>query len=438
MYIRAALPKIRVFLVKSEDTSGDVRNIVLNAPERVPSVCALGKVQATGGGEDLRARYDLRERSGSRLVDNFPSSIGDVVRSTYRSVGFPVIKTAPGEMAYIEKQISFEIPDLVKAGIFINGLREKPLRRYMVLHTSRLDVYEKLRLEVTETARAKITAANPVPMEVDALRMKGKGKRKYKDLSEEDEANKESGNESKSSDLNDVECYYCGKKDRKNSDGPQYKVDLDKAKCRSCFNDMLLDILDGRFMRDTQKGIQSWESDIRNSRDFCAASMSNWHYLEGNLPDSGAAMRLCFEYGIQLGRHLESQGVYGYSVEHYGSRDVFYKVGDEMMKIHFEVISVKGPIVSLAALEDAGWQLGHQGNFMGLRRGDLLLRVDRVDNVYWIFGLEGLDKDRYDLVADHICGLEEIGLEQLQVRRPELLPEEHLETNSQLEGPKNS
>ena len=33
--------------------------------------------------------------------------------------------------------------------------------------------------------------------------------------------------------------------------------------------------------------------------------------------------------------------------------------------------------------------------------------------------------DRCDLVTNHICGLEEIGLAQQQVRRPELLPEEH-------------
>ena len=51
--------------------------------------------------------------------------------------------------------------------------------------------------------------------------------------------------------------------------------------------------------------------------------------------------------------------------------------------------------------------------------------MDRVDNVYWLFGLEGLDKGRCHLVTDRICGLEEIGLEQQQVRRPGLLPEEH-------------
>ena len=59
-------------------------------------------------------------------------------------------------------------------------------------------------------------------------------------------------------------------------------------------------------------------------------------------------------------------------------KDVFFMVGNEAMKVRFEVTSVKAPILSLAALGDASWRLGHQGN----RCGDLSLQVDRVDNVY--------------------------------------------------------
>ena len=51
--------------------------------------------------------------------------------------------------------------------------------------------------------------------------------------------------------------------------------------------------------------------------------------------------------------------------------------------------------------------------------------MDRVDNVHWLFGMEGLGKAMRDLVADRVCGLEEIELDHQQVRRPELLPEEH-------------
>ena len=84
----------------------------------------------------------------------------------------------------MEKQTNFVIPDFAKAGILINGLQEEPLRRHMVTHTSRLDTHEKLRQEVTETARAKAMTVNPVPMEVDALRSKGKGKVKTKERNE--------------------------------------------------------------------------------------------------------------------------------------------------------------------------------------------------------------------------------------------------------------
>ena len=75
-----------------------------------------------------------------------------------------------------------------REGILINGLQEEQLRRHMVLHT-----YEKLRLEVTEIARAKVMTVNPVPMEVDVLRFKGKGKEKSKDHKEKGKGNKEKG-----------------------------------------------------------------------------------------------------------------------------------------------------------------------------------------------------------------------------------------------------
>ena len=157
-----------------------------------------------------------------------------------------------------------------------------------------------------------------------------------------------------------------------------------------------------------------------------AASMRNKHYPNGIMLDSGAAMSVCPvdyfpERGIQPSRRIELQPADGSPVEHYGSKDVFYMVGNEAMKVRFEVTSVKAPILSLAALEDAGCRLGHQNDRLVLRRGDLSLQVDRVDNVYWLFGLKGLGKANPDLLAD----LEEIELERQQVRRPELLPEEH-------------
>ena len=88
-----------------------------------------------------------------------------------------------------------------------------------------------------------------------------------------------------------------------------------------------------------------------------ATSMRNKHYPKGIMLDSGAAVSVCPveyfpEYGIQSGRRIVLQAVDGSPVEHYGSRDVFYMVGSEAMKVRFEVTSVKAPILCLAALED--------------------------------------------------------------------------------------
>ena len=219
-------------------------------------------------------------------------------------------------------------------------------------------------------------------MEMDVLRFKGKGKKKYKDLNEEDKVNKGEGNESKSSDPNDVECYYYGKKNRKKSDGLQCEVDLDKAKCRNCFTNMLLGILNGKFKGDTQKDIQSWKSGIWNSWDLSVAPVCDKCCMKGITLDSSATVNVCpGEYGMQSDRHIELQAVDVSLVENHGSRDVRYKVGDEAMNVRFEVTSVKKLIVSMVALEDTGWWLGDQGDFMRLRRGDLLLRVDRVNDV---------------------------------------------------------
>ena len=161
-----------------------------------------------------------------------------------------------------------------------------------------------------------------------------------------------------------------------------------------------------------------------------AASKRNKHYPNGIMLDSGAAMSVCPvdyfpECGIQPSKRIELQAADGSPVEHYGSKDVFYMVGNEAMKVRFEVTSVEAPILSVAALENAGWRLGHHNDCLVFRRGDLSLQVDRVDNVYWFFGLEVLGRVKPALVADRVCGLEEIELEREQMRRPELLPEEH-------------
>ena len=77
-----------------------------------------------------------------------------------------------------------------------------------------------------------------------------------------------------------------------------------------------------------------------------AASMRNEHYPKGIMLDSGAAMSVCpvdhfRECGIRPSRRIELQAADGSPVEHYGSKDVFYMVGNEAMKVRFEVTSAR-------------------------------------------------------------------------------------------------
>ena len=406
----------------AEETTDDVRNVALTAPQQGLSVQlyymlalltknrALGK-EGPGEGEGLAAWRGLQEQWEPKCRSRFISMLLGILNGRFKGDAQNDIESWERDIRSFEKQASFEIPDFVKAGTLIHGLQEEPLRRHMVMHTSRLDTYEKLRVEVTEIAHAKIVAVNSVPMEVDSLRFKGKGKGKSKDHKEKGKPNQGKGARGKSSDTKEVECYYCGKKGQKKSECLQHKSDFEKAKSegRPAVPPQSVHTIhevghsssssaadDARSPRGTAgiSVVRTMPGEVAYIWVLSVASVGNKCHMKGIMLDSGAAVNVCLvdyfpEYDTQSGRHIELQGADGSSVKHYGSRDVLYKVGDEVMKIHFEVASVKGPIVSLAALEDAGWRLSHQGDFMGLRCGDLLLRVDRVDNVYWLFGFGG-------------------------------------------------
>ena len=168
---------------------------------------ALDKVQAAGAGEGLAAWRGLQEQWEPKSRSRFTSMLLGILSGRFKGDAHNDIESWERDIRSFEKQTNFEIPDFVKAGILINGLQEEPLRRHMVLHTSRLDTYEKLRLEVTEIARAKIMAVNPVPMEVDSLRFKGKGKGKTKDHKEKGKPNQGKGAHGKSPDVKEMECY---------------------------------------------------------------------------------------------------------------------------------------------------------------------------------------------------------------------------------------
>ena len=62
------------------------------------------------------------------------------------------------------------VPDFVKAGIVVKGIKERALRHQLVIHNARLDSYEKLKQEVFDIARAKSAlgaASTSSPVEFD-------------------------------------------------------------------------------------------------------------------------------------------------------------------------------------------------------------------------------------------------------------------------------
>ena len=166
-YIEAALPDIRTLVIKAEETTDDVRNVVLSAAEQALSVQvyymlalltknrALDKVQAAGEGEGWAAWRGLQDQWEPKSRSRFTSMMLGILNGRYTGDAQNDIESWERDIRSFEKQTNFVIPDFVKAGILINGLQEEPLRRPMVTHTSRLDTHEKLRQEVTEHRQGK-------------------------------------------------------------------------------------------------------------------------------------------------------------------------------------------------------------------------------------------------------------------------------------------
>ena len=266
---------------------------------------ALDKVQAVGEGEGLGVWRGLQEQWEPKSRSRFTSLLLGILSGRFKGDAQNDIESWERDIRSFEKQTSFAIPDFVKAGILIYGLQEELLRRHMVLHTSRLDAYEKFRLEVTAIARAKVMSVNPVPMDVEALRFKGKGKGKTKDHKEKGKANREKGAHSKSPNPKDVGCYCFGKKGHKKSDCAQRKADLEKAKSKGrptvppqavhaahevgCSSASTGDEVHSARLSGISV-IRTAPGEVAYVWVLSAASMRSEHYPNGIMLDPGAAM----------------------------------------------------------------------------------------------------------------------------------------------------
>ena len=131
-YTQVALPKICALLVKAEETSDDVRNVVLLAPEQAPSVQlyymlalltknqALDKVQAAGEGEGLGGWRGLQEQWEPKSRSRFTSMLLGILNGRFKGDAQNDIESWERDTRSFEKQTSFAIPDFVIAGILIN------------------------------------------------------------------------------------------------------------------------------------------------------------------------------------------------------------------------------------------------------------------------------------------------------------------------------
>ena len=108
-YIQAALPDSRALLVKAEETSDDVRNVVLSVSEQALSVQlsymlalltknrALDRVQAAGEGEGLGAWRGLQEQWSRSLGAASPAwqvQGGRPERHRVEGAGHPELREA--------------------------------------------------------------------------------------------------------------------------------------------------------------------------------------------------------------------------------------------------------------------------------------------------------------------------------------------------------
>ena len=136
---------------------------------------ALDKVQGAGEGEGAEAWRSMHKQWEPISRSRFTALLLALLSKKFQADAQQDIEAFDRDTRTFESQSEHEIPDFIKAGIVINGVQEPSLNDPLIMHSGRLDTYEKIKQEVCDFARAE--AALAVPMEVDALwKSKGKGK----------------------------------------------------------------------------------------------------------------------------------------------------------------------------------------------------------------------------------------------------------------------
>ena len=299
-----------------------------------------------------------------------------------------------------QNQTGHEVPDFILGGILVNGVQDPALKDHLVMHSARLDNYAKLRAEVWEIARAKSMLVGD-PMEVDALR-KGKGKGKDNDKGK-GKGKWQQGEKGKGKykGKKEVECFYCGRLGHKKTDCRKRQVDLAKAKAEgrphTAGAGRIHELAeDGQGQVVTQVAglmaedrVYLW---VLGDDPWTRVKDVPLHGLV--LLDSGAAVNACPKnFGSKFGfdaveKQLNLTAANGQKVEHLGRRTVKARFGEQVYSVPFEVADVSGPIVSLARMEDAGWNLTCRGGARHLSRSsngeDEVIPVVRRGGVFWM------------------------------------------------------
>lgn len=161
VYVLAALPGVSSLLVEAENSDNDASIVNLSPRSEKYSTQlyymlvllmqsrALVRVQSAGQGEGALAWHMLQERWEPKTRSRWTSMLLGILNGKFRGDAQADIEFWECSVRSFERQASYTIPDFIKAGILINGLAEETLRSHMVMHTVRLDTYDRLKQEVT-------------------------------------------------------------------------------------------------------------------------------------------------------------------------------------------------------------------------------------------------------------------------------------------------
>ena len=198
---------------------------------------ALDKVQVSGEGEGAMAWRELQDQWEPKSRSRYTSMLLGILNASFKGDAQSDIESWERDLRLFEKQTAYQIPEFIKAGILINGTSDETLKNHMIMHTKRLDTYDKLKDEVLEIARAKssMSTSTHQAMDVDALGYKGKkggkgGKGDGKGKKGGKTGGKGDGKGKKGKDDKETTCFYCEKKGHRKNDCRKRLQDLEKAK----------------------------------------------------------------------------------------------------------------------------------------------------------------------------------------------------------------